>query len=202
MPKKKSETRKKRYILYILLLVFLYPIGLVVTWVFSRWSIRTKIIITLPLILFISLIIGWKYFLRPFQTVGNSMFPVVNYDAYTLVNLLGSGENSAQRGNIVLFYDPKRSTTITYIGRIVGLGGERIMIKENKVYINGEELPEPYLYSFTKTEPGVFLQDELERTIPQDEVAILGDNREESSDSRGFGFIKTYDIIGNVIYTF
>lgn len=84
----------------------------------------------------------------------------------------------------------------SYIKRVIGLPGEHLKIENGKVYINGTELEEPYLGDTVKTESleGVF----TDIIIPQDCVFVMGDNREQSTDSRRFGCIPLEKIESKV----
>lgn len=75
-----------------------------------------------------------------------------------------------------------------YIKRIIGLPGEHIEIKEGKVFINDNQLDEPYLGDIIKT-TGLSYSYFLDVTIPEDCFFLMGDNRENSIDSRNFGCI-------------
>lgn len=81
----------------------------------------------------------------------------------------------------------------TVIKRVIGLPGEKVSFKNDKVYINGNELKEDYID--TRTEP----QDKNEFELKDDEVFVLGDNRTHSYDSRFVGPIKLKSIIGSVV---
>lgn len=85
---------------------------------------------------------------------------------------------------------------VSYIKRVIGLPGEHLKIENGKVYINGTELEEPYLQDTVKTESleGVF----TDIVIPQDHVFVMGDNREQSTDSRRFGCIPLEKIESKV----
>ena len=83
------------------------------------------------------------------------------------------------------------------IKRIIGLPGKTIEYKDNKLYINCEEIDDPYVsevtYDFEKLE------------IPKDSYYVLGDNRTDSVDSRILGTISKDDILGHatfIIYPF
>ena len=80
----------------------------------------------------------------------------------------------------------------TVIKRVIGLPGEKVSFKNDKVYINGNELKEDYIDIRTKPEN----KDEFE--LKDDEVFVLGDNRTHSYDSRFVGPIKFKSIIGSV----
>lgn len=94
----------------------------------------------------------------------------------------------------------------SYIKRVIGLPGERIQIKDGKVYINGEELQEDYLPEGTVTDSmatdsisgGQF----LDLIVPEGTVFVMGDNRGHSSDSRRFGCIPYEKIEGKVVLRF
>lgn len=88
----------------------------------------------------------------------------------------------------------------SYIKRIIGLPGEKVKIENGKVYINGEELEEPYLQEGVETEStgGVF----TEITVPEGYVFAMGDNRSKSSDCRRFGCIPIEKIESKVLIRF
>lgn len=99
-----------------------------------------------------------------------------------------------QRGDIIVFDPPISSSDKPYIKRVIGLPGERISIHDGAVYINGQRLEEEYLGSTATSWPG--RPDDFELLIPEDHVFVMGDNRNNSTDSRSFGPIPYSDIIG------
>jgi signal peptidase I len=153
-----------------------------------------------------------------FRVDGNSMEPtlthsemlIINRRAYTSLDinavldaLPGVDRNSEdrrylfnppQRGDIVVFRPPGTSSD-PYIKRIVGLPGETVEIREGAVFIDGNRLEENYVSSSTSWRGGGG-SDQTQLTIPEDEYFMLGDNRENSSDSRSFGTVPKDDIIG------
>lgn len=88
----------------------------------------------------------------------------------------------------------------SYIKRVIGLPGEHVKIENGKVYINGEELDEPYLQEGVETEStgGVF----TDFTVPEGHVFAMGDNRLQSSDCRRFGCIPIEKIESKVLIRF
>lgn len=85
-----------------------------------------------------------------------------------------------------------------YIKRLIGLPGERVMIKEGVVYINGEPLSEEYLPEDYFTYPELNVYTDMEEVvIPENEYFFLGDNRNNSSDARiwQYKFVKKEDIL-------
>src|SRR5574344_2006484 len=109
-------------------------------------------------------------------------------------------KNEADLQNPVAKYDYKPSNIfesfsynilekgkVSYIKRVIGLPGERVTIKEGKVFINGDELKEDYLQDYVVTESleGAF----VDVVVPDKCVFAMGDNRAESTDSRRFGCV-------------
>ena len=87
----------------------------------------------------------------------------------------------------------------SYIKRVIALPGEHVEIKDGKVYINGEELDEPYLSDDVITEPTGVLNDFI---VPENTVFAMGDNREGSKDCRAFGCIPLERIESKVVIRF
>ena len=87
----------------------------------------------------------------------------------------------------------------SYIKRVIALPGEHVEIKEGKVYINGEEIDEPYLKDDVITEPTGLLNDFI---VPENTVFAMGDNREGSKDCRAFGCIPLEKIESKVVIRF
>lgn len=84
----------------------------------------------------------------------------------------------------------------SYIKRVIGLPGEHIQIKEGKVYINGEELDEPYLQEGIVTDVvGIGFSDFI---VPENCIFAMGDNRNHSTDCRSFGCIPKEEIESTV----
>lgn len=84
----------------------------------------------------------------------------------------------------------------SYIKRVIGLPGDHVQIYDGKVYINGEELDEPYLQDGVTTNMGMYAFSDL--VVPENCVFALGDNRDFSKDSRAFGCIPLEKIEGKV----
>lgn len=82
----------------------------------------------------------------------------------------------------------------SYIKRVIGIEGDHIKIEDGKVYLNGEELEEPYLRDGITTESSLF----TDITVPEGYVFVMGDNRPHSTDSRSFGCIPVEKIESKV----
>ncbi len=92
-----------------------------------------------------------------------------------------------------------------YVKRIIGLPGDHIEYKHDKLYINGQFVDEPYLEKYKKEIngrqlTGDFTLEELtkEKTVPPGYIFVVGDNRLGSWDSRHFGFVKADTVVGKV----
>lgn len=87
----------------------------------------------------------------------------------------------------------------SYIKRVIAVEGDHIKIEDGKVYLNGEELNEPYLRKgITTTKTGAY----SELTVPENCVFVMGDNRPQSTDSRSFGCIPLEKVESKVILRF
>lgn len=93
---------------------------------------------------------------------------------------------------------PPVATTEPYIKRVIGLPGERVTFREGLVFINGMALTEPYIEgAITSCMRGPWCS----LTVPDDAVFVLGDNRQDSTDSRSFGTITHDHIIGQAVFS-
>lgn len=164
-------------------------------------TIKNKIIkiilwvIFLPIVIFFLL---YLFVLRPHKIIGNSMYPIVVDKEYVLGAPLAYFLKSPKRGDIVIFISPASDNES--IDRIVGLPGEKISIKDSKVYINGQILLEPYVTNKFKSADGEIAAEDV--LIPDGEYAILGDNRDHSDDSRSYGFVKRSSIKEKIFYAY
>jgi signal peptidase I len=114
------------------------------------------------------------------------------------------GRRSLKRGDIVVFRMPGKPGTLQ-VRRIVALAGDRIEIKSKHLFVNGTEPAEPYVthsdYLLFEgvARPEGLVRDQLSlRQIPTGRVFLLGDNRDNSLDSRFFGDVAVEDILGRV----
>lgn len=87
---------------------------------------------------------------------------------------------------------------MSYIKRVIGLPGEYVKIEDGKVYINNEELDEPYLREDVVTDGKVF----KDFVVPEGHLFVMGDNRGHSTDSRNFGCVPIEKIEATVLIRF
>jgi signal peptidase I len=171
--------------------------------------IAISILITAPLV-----------FLEPFVTPSKSMANTLLMGDRFLVQVWP--KPSLARGDILAFYYPLNRHEI-YVKRVIGVPGDRIRISSKVVYRGGAPLREPYaihessyMDAYRDNFPGTpdiqlppaaqsMLQQNVvngELVVPEGSYFVLGDNRDDSSDSRYWGFVATSDLIGKplVIY--
>lgn len=119
-----------------------------------------------------------KYFICDIILVdGSSMNPTLYNGDRVFVNIIGMRITKVEHSDIIVF-TPSIEPDSFYIKRIIGLPGDIVRVKDGKVSINGTELDEPYLA------PGTETFGDLEIKVPEDKVFVMGDNRENSEDSR------------------
>ena len=126
------------------------------------------------------------------QVIGPSMEGTLNAGDVTIVNKLVYKFRTIKRNEIVSINQKDK----IMVKRVIGLPGEHIEYKDNKLYVNGSLVLENNISVETKD---FKLEDIGYETIPKDMYFVLGDNRTNSSDSRTFGLVKKSDIIGKVV---
>lgn len=139
--------------------------------------------------------------MRPHKIKGMSMIPNYPDGEYLLTEKVTYYLRNPERGDVVVL-TPPISITDEFIKRVIGLPGEKLMVKGGHVYINDKLLNEAYLASTLQTNGGTFLADGQEYTVPSGLYFVMGDNRTNSSDSRYWGPITKAAISGRawVIY--
>lgn len=133
---------------------------------------------------------------------GDSMLPTMHNGDRLVVNKLVYKIYEPERFDVIVFH---ANSQVDYIKRIIGLPGDHIAFKGDVLYINGEPYDEPYLEEMkANVQSGTYTNDfTLEEiigkeTIPEDTVFILGDNRQNSTDSRNLGVVQIDEIVGKV----
>ena len=150
-----------------------------------RW-LREVLETILPAVLIAFLI---NFFLaQATQVHGQSMEPTLHSDQRLVVEKVSYRFHGPRHGDIVVLKSPQQSTELL-IKRVIGLPGETVEIRQGRVYINGQELDEPYLERPTGGNWGPII-------IPPLQVFVLGDNRGFSNDSRAFGVVPIENIVG------
>lgn len=110
-----------------------------------------------------------------------------------------------QRGDVIVFRYPNDPST-DFIKRVIGLPGDKIMIKNRQIYINDKPLNEPYKIHASHSSRSIFYstQDNWDtpRIIPPDSYYMIGDNRDNSRDSRFWGVLSRKHIRGKALFLY
>lgn len=146
-------------------------------------------------LLFIALLALTKHFVFDVMPVsGESMFPNFHNKDVIVLNKLSYSSGQVKRGDNVVLRFPGDPDHARYIKRLIGLPGERVTIRNGRVYINDVLLEEPYLKDDLLTFPATDV------TLKNDEYYLIGDNRPVSSDSRIWGPARRHDFIGKAFF--
>ncbi len=129
------------------------------------------------------------FLFQPFKVEGASMEPALADQERILVNKTLYRVQSIERGDVVVFWFPgdrKRS----FVKRIIGIPGDVVEIRDNKVLVNGVTLDEPYLAGATRMERLATIE------VKSGHYFVLGDHRSVSNDSRSWGQVPQAMILG------
>lgn len=133
------------------------------------------------------------YFVETVQVVGQSMNPTLQESSHYLLNRWAFRNREPQRRDIVVIRDPGDNGLS--VKRIIAVGGESVHFKDGKVYVNDRPLMEPYLQEETRTFTNGKATEQL-IMCGKGQFFVLGDNREQSIDSRAYGPVPRENILG------
>lgn len=163
----------------------------------ALWGLRRPVFMALALFMAIALVRG--YLLEVYVVVGDSMQPSLQPDQHLLVSKLAVGP--IERSAVLVFAHPSAPRR-HLVKRVVGLPGETVSIEAGRVFVSRadgprRELGEGYLEP-AFNDPGAYAS---ETTVPEGCYYVLGDNRENSKDSRNFGVVFKERIIGRALFS-
>jgi signal peptidase I len=161
--------------------------------------------------------------MEPTLLVGD--FLLLDRQAVSDDNALPMPPTGVRRGDIVVFHDPVDDPSIHLVKRVIGLPGDRIHLHGNRVFVNGRPLKEPYAVyraslpdGYRDDFPNLSTMDarvdpawwirlrglvkDGEITVPPEDFFVLGDNRDESDDSRYWGFVPRDHIVGKPVMVY
>lgn len=193
---------------------------------FSRWYG----LISFPLVLAFALFSFRAFLYEPFRMPSGSMSPSINpgdlmvaskwgyghYGAYGVSLGMAPMSKELKRGDVVVFEFPKNRST-SYAKRIVGLPGDVVEYQKDSVIVNGKALDrslqgsegdfEMYRESLDDASYMILVMPDRESiegvvSVPDGHVFVIGDNRDNSNDSRYWGFVPVENIVGKVAYVF
>lgn len=170
-----------------------------------------------------------EYVYEAYRIPERSMSPNFLAGDRILVNKRPFREGFPERGDVVVFRSPPSEVGSTWIKRVIGVAGDRVVIKGREIEVNGKKLErervpmesiaqirnqvEGYVYYesqagrryrvlFADHSSDESAMDEVHVTVPDRSVFVIGDNRDRSKDSRHFGSIHVGDVIGYVNYIY
>lgn len=124
---------------------------------------------------------------------GFSMEPTLQNGEFVIVNKLAYKLGSPSIGDVIVFHYP-RDPTQEYIKRVIGLPGDQVKVSGGEVFVNGKKLNEPYIASPARYNS--------EWEVPTGGLFVLGDNRNNSSDSHNWGAVPLGNIIGKALFVY
>jgi signal peptidase I len=166
------------------------------------WSESLKLLRDIILIIAVFVLLG-VFVAQPVVVEGTSMLPELHDGERLLVNKLvyykfkSVSWGHIERGDIVVFWYPKEPDK-SYVKRVIGLPGETVEVREGKVLINGKELAETYL----DTEHNQSLPSFQPKRVDEHFYFVMGDNRDNSSDSRYWGLVPEKYIYGKAFFRY
>lgn len=123
-----------------------------------------------------------------------SMEPTLYPGYFLLLNKLAYKWGPMKTGDIIVFHHNEYGQKKDYIKRLIGVPGDTVKVENGVVSVNGQALTEPYI----KQAPNY----DGSWKVPDGTVFVLGDNRNDSSDSHDWGFVQQSDIIGKAIFVY
>jgi len=167
------------------------PIEVVETSGGGFWRFLVDLLETL--LLSVALFLGINAITARVMVDGFSMRPTLDNGEYVLVNKMAFRSSLPEYGDIIVFHfpiDPEQD----FIKRVIGLPGDEISVRNGKVILNDYSLTEPYIAA-APLYTGNW-------TVPEGQVFVLGDNRNNSSDSHSWGSVPMENVVGKamVIY--
>lgn len=143
----------------------------------------------LPYIIVIILVLLFKkFFYAPIKVNGESMMNTLHDKDIMILDVIGYKTKGIKRFDIVVVDEGEE----LIIKRVIGLPGEKVAYKNNKLYINGKKIKDSYASDVTE---------DFEEIVPNGKYYVLGDNRTNSMDSRVFGAFSKNKILGKTQMT-
>jgi signal peptidase I len=138
---------------------------------------------------------------QPVKVEGTSMTPTLTDQERIFINKFtyrfGLGDIS--RGDTVVFWYPQ-DTSKSYIKRVIGVPGDRVRVDGGRVYVNGTALDETYVPPENRDFSS--WRDGAEQVVPHGRYFVLGDHRNQSSDSRMWGYVPRENIYGKAVFVY
>jgi signal peptidase I len=160
-----------------------------------------EIVTTVGLAVVLYLVIT-TFVVQTFRVEQQSMLDTLQPQQHLLIDKLTPRFDDYSRGDIIVFHPKGERDKTPFIKRVIAVGGEHVEIRDGAVWIDGVRLEEDdYTYRDPATgenEPTVATGQDSEWDVPQGSLFVLGDHRQESTDSRraAVGLVETEDVVG------
>jgi signal peptidase I len=148
------------------------------------------VLIVVPIRMFIA---------QPFIVSGASMEDTFHSGEYLIVDQLSYYMRQPERGEVIIFRYP-RDPSKFFIKRIIGLPGDTINIKNSVVTITNEANPTGFILDESYYVDAMSPTDPIDETLGDREYFVMGDNRDQSSDSRTWGVLQEERIVGRALF--
>ncbi|MBE0682500.1 MAG: signal peptidase I [Anaerolineales bacterium] len=142
------------------------------------------------LVLAVVLFLGINAISARVRVDGFSMRPTLEDGEFVLVNKMSYRFGEVSRGDIIVFHFPLNPEE-ELIKRVIGLPGDQIRVQNGLVYVNGQLLNEPYIYQAPLYSG--------EWTVSEGQIFVLGDNRNNSNDSKDWGLLPAGNVVGKAV---
>jgi signal peptidase I len=145
------------------------------------------------LLLAVALFLGINLITARIRVDGPSMKPTLHNGEYVIVNRLAYKWAKPRLGEVIVFRFP-RDPRKEYIKRVIGVPGDEVYITNKQVFVNGKLLDEPYIAEAPQYY-GTW-------RVPEDSLFVLGDNRNDSSDSHNWEFVPMRNMVGKALVVY
>jgi signal peptidase I len=135
---------------------------------------------------------------RAYKIPSSGMAPALLVGDRLIADMRSYKSQQLQRGDIIIFEFPKDPSK-DFIKRVIGMKGEKVEIVKNKIYIDEKLLDDPWGYFMM---PRSSIEDYGPIRVPEGSLFVMGDNRDNSQDSRYWGFVKVEKVKGKALYLY
>ncbi len=131
-----------------------------------------------------------------FRSPSESMIPTMRLNALFVVSSWPYARHAPQVGDVIVFRYP-RDPSIDYVKRVIASGGDEVSVADCVAVVNGKRLAEPYIAAVQHPDSALCNADSLK--VPANQLYVLGDARENSADSRMWGFVPSTLVVGRAL---